>query len=1368
MNISTNIVALLTLSSVGIVQNAPAASTSSLLSLPGYAEATKAQQAGGAKAKEVHFTSRENNTTVEHVRYEGGDPAAVLYSMENDATAVRIRYSLEDLPADDFILYADEFYVITLSEASESLTLWDARNYNYLCSVLHVYGYDNRWLGIQVNRLNYCARREMQRDIHYGGACQREVWVGLDIEACKVDSRNALGNMFNDARINEMPQQDFRYKEPCLAQAPALQMPLDLVPSYAVSTLPCISNLANAFSDAPALDLSMIDLDALRVRTSTGSPAGANATQKAMPESAVVAGREWKHKGEGNFLPAQSSAADIHDFAAKWSENGGDAAYYVWDGKTSRMYPGGWTRMRVYGSRSDYAGRIFFGESDCGIITQSIPRKEFIECATSLDNFVFIPDTGKLHSIGCSDEDGTMGQQYCSYAGKPIIIDKAVEGEDRACLSVWHSMPGSKDEYFWLVASERAVSLYHISLASMSGKRVFFQEYAAGAGEQQDGTPKHSAAPIWLEDKKLLCIPEKMCTWALYRMDENTATFGQSIGHLYTHGEKEFALVLPNGHYAGTAGCEDFLYAVEGETYANMQTLALWRNRPAEVLEALGAPTEEVEVLQQTTRRWLAKQGYNPDAMPAEPDFKDFARVEVDMPRLLTTDAETTFDVKLCPGAKDIARLIVRADGVEIPQEAAAGTSGGVTKSVSVTVPLATRENWIELTPVDTDGISGESCRFRVIRQGSAKPDLYIVSLGVSKYNDESLNLQYAAKDATDLAAAFEKYGTGEKKHVLLLTDGQVQDKGCLERVKGFLQSATVDDRVVFYCAGHGLLDEKLDYYYAPAGIDPEHVAETGISMKDLQAALEETPARERLLLLDTCHSGSVGEEDEDKLAIAGQLPHGVRAIQHRGMKVKKVAAALNTAQKKRYIEEMFSMGEGRRGVNVIAGSAGAEYAQESEEWNNGVFTSAVMECLKHWYRADRNSDGNLSVAELHNYVTTRVSQLTGGAQIPQASAVENRSRMQLVTSGKISVENCISLLADYQPKSEDDAKNVQLLKGLLENIAHGSGVHALAPDGSNYTALHYACIIGNYHIAKALLDMGANPEHSIGDYQSPPKERAAGNARKLFVNTPSQGAVPASTPQPASQPAPAPTPSASTEDRSDLQPMIDRMAALKCKQESSKLYQKRLLMLLPMIRNGADVNTTTVETKGNTALHYAVAIGSLSITRWLLEHGANPNAVTNKGASVMDCVGSDNGKAIRALLKQYGAGSGGTSYTPAPAPAPSYGKSGDRSDLQPMIDRMAALKCKQESSKLYQKRLLMLLPMIRDGADVNTTTVETKGNTALHYAVAIGSLSITKWLLEHGANPNAVTDKGASVMQCVGSDNGKAIRALLKQYGAN
>lgn len=118
--------------------------------------------------------------------------------------------------------------------------------------------------------------------------------------------------------------------------------------------------------------------------------------------------------------------------------------------------------------------------------------------------------------------------------------------------------------------------------------------------------------------------------------------------------------------------------------------------------------------------------------------------------------------------------------------------------------------------------------------------------------------------------------------------------------------------------------------------------------------------------------------------------------------------------------------------------------------------------------------------------------------------------------------------------------------------------------------------------------------------------------------------------------------PDIAADDRSSLDPLISRMAALRCKHSDSALYQKRLLTLLPLIRNGADVNITLPETKGNTALHYACAIGSLNITTWLLEHGANPNAVTDKGATPLMCVGSDNRAAIVQALKSHGAAQGG------------------------------------------------------------------------------------------------------------------------------
>ena len=258
---------------------------------------------------------------------------------------------------------------------------------------------------------------------------------------------------------------------------------------------------------------------------------------------------------------------------------------------------------------------------------------------------------------------------------------------------------------------------------------------------------------------------------------------------------------------------------------------------------------------------------------------------------------------------------------------------------------------------------------------------------------------------------------------------------------------------------------------------------------------------------------------------------------------------------------------------------------------------------------------------------------------------------------------------------------------------------------------------------------------------------------------TTEQPFTPTYTPPPAEQPSITRAPQPVTNGRESLDPLIARMAALKCKQATSALYQKRLLTLLPMIRHGADVDITLPETKGNTALHYSCAIGSLSITRWLLEHGANPNAVTNAGKTPLECVGSDNRAAIIQALKNHGA------YTAQPS-RPSISSTSDRSSLDPLIARMAALKCKQATSALYQKRLLTLLPMIRHGADVDITLPETKGNTALHYSCAIGSLSITRWLLEHGANPNAITNAGKTPMQCIGSDNRAAISKLLTSYG--
>ncbi len=98
---------------------------------------------------------------------------------------------------------------------------------------------------------------------------------------------------------------------------------------------------------------------------------------------------------------------------------------------------------------------------------------------------------------------------------------------------------------------------------------------------------------------------------------------------------------------------------------------------------------------------------------------------------------------------------------------------------------------------------------------------------------------------------------------------------------------------------------------------------------------------------------------------------------------------------------------------------------------------------------------------------------------------------------------------------------------------------------------------------------------------------------------------------------------------------LVRKLENTQYKTAVERLYQKRLLTLLPQIMEGAPIDTTISNANGTTALHNACGLSHIEIVRWLVEHGANLNAKTAKGASVEDCVGGPNAKAIRAILRK-------------------------------------------------------------------------------------------------------------------------------------
>ena len=81
-------------------------------------------------------------------------------------------------------------------------------------------------------------------------------------------------------------------------------------------------------------------------------------------------------------------------------------------------------------------------------------------------------------------------------------------------------------------------------------------------------------------------------------------------------------------------------------------------------------------------------------------------------------------------------------------------------------------------------------------------------------------------------------------------------------------------------------------------------------------------------------------------------------------------------------MQELFADLRRGTGAMVISSASGVEFAYESADWKNGVFTYALLEGLKSG-KCDTNKDKEVQISELKDYVFKRVSELTNGKQHP-------------------------------------------------------------------------------------------------------------------------------------------------------------------------------------------------------------------------------------------------------------------------------------------------------------------------------------------------------------------------------------------------
>lgn len=461
---------------------------------------------------------------------------------------------------------------------------------------------------------------------------------------------------------------------------------------------------------------------------------------------------------------------------------------------------------------------------------------------------------------------------------------------------------------------------------------------------------------------------------------------------------REYIIRTPDNYYMSSRyGTDAIHFAVGSDTY-RFDQFDLKYNRPDIVLSRIGLADEnQIRMLKRAYEKRLRKMHFTEEMLSEDFHVPNlFIKNANQLAKAQTPDQNLQLEVE--DSRYKIVNVNVWVNGV--PVFGAEGKNVDHRKKLSMKLPitLAHGHNIIQVSCLNERG--AESYRQTIeadLPKLPYKPDLWIVTLGVSQYKDSRFNLNYASKDAKDLAWAIEKANKLNYKnvHVLTLTDNEVT-KEAIKLIKEFLSDAARNDAVVLSYAGHGLVDQNLDYFLGTYDTDFSLPSTYSLLYDDFESILDGIQPLHKLMLIDACHSGEL--DKEDIILAQAQNSNKTNNITFRssGAKLPKSINA-TSEQLDAVLSENFSNLTRGSGATVISSSSGLQVSVESDKWKNGLFSYCIIQglCDKN---CDANGDGKISLNELQHYCQQLVLRLSGGKQRP-SSRIENRQNSFIIGS---------------------------------------------------------------------------------------------------------------------------------------------------------------------------------------------------------------------------------------------------------------------------------------------------------------------------------------------------------------------------------
>ncbi len=564
---------------------------------------------------------------------------------------------------------------------------------------------------------------------------------------------------------------------------------------------------------------------------------------------------------------------------------------------------------------------------------------------------------------------------------------------------------------FITVSNDKTARLWDIEknaiLRTYRGHQTAVKEMTISPDEKLLATSdENNQLILWeLESGKLLK------QWAGHREKINTLKFSDQSHYLLSTGndyavklwdlkdlsEKlavyvvdstEYFVHTSSGYYMSTPGASRKIsFKLDNKLYPFKQ-FDLQFNRPDRVFSSIPTfPPELVNHYKRVYTKRIEKMGFDPAHVERQLATLSLPQVTILQKNLLPKKTNlSTIEIQV--QAKDqhllLDRLQIYVNGVPHFGSAGFSLTGKSVKETSqrFKLPLNAGLNRIEVMAMNTSGIESlrEKITVECVHPFPAQK-IYVISIGVSNYVEANKNLHFAAKDARDIQSVWERHPSPSNRLMpvksVLLLDKEVTRSNVLN-LKKLLLNTTVNDQVILYYAGHGLLNQQLDYYLATHDVSFANPSVNGILYSELEDLLDGIPARQKVLLIDACHAGEVDKEEVK--------------LQEQSKKTKEVIQFVRNGdlflQNKRAIsyfdlmKEFFVDLRTHHGANIFSSSGAKEFALEGDEWNNGVFTYHLIQALKE-QKADSNKDKKIHLSELIRYVSEEVRKMTKGQQVP-------------------------------------------------------------------------------------------------------------------------------------------------------------------------------------------------------------------------------------------------------------------------------------------------------------------------------------------------------------------------------------------------